>query len=222
MRDCDSFDLSERRRYLSYSLGGNLYNNLSALITMQSATLDNGMFFFCKPGDRRDFVFQNDFKKGASTLTVADATYPLQSPYDYMGTCASSTGQFAGDLAVRNTQAIEFKTSSQAFSLLPPEANQEAMKFAMNAVATMRQFYSNPIHWEQIMSSLGTAAKAAPKVMEMFSQWIPSKAMQIGKAIASGVARGAEFFQTPSLQAVESSPRGEQMLQLEGVGGLFG
>ena len=38
----------------------------------------------------------------------------------------------------------------------------------------------------------------------------------------SRVARGAEFFQTPSLQAVESSPRGEQMLQLEGVGGLFG
>lgn len=153
--------------------GGNPYTILEQYAGAgASRVLATGIYGFKKGTDADDFKLKEPFiisDFGSSTTfwtdvesTITDVTYLVVGMQ-----CTTAAGK---DLIVRTVTAGEYETGNEWFNVEKPRAEPSEWRDGMEALASMQQWYDNPMHWGKILRTIGSVASVGGRIMQLFPQ----------------------------------------------------
>lgn len=136
-----------------------------------SRRLATGMYAFKKPTEEADFKFKEAFVveniPGSTNANWVGADSTILD-VEYIVVAAQCTVAAGRDLLVRTVHAGEYETSNQFLMVAKPVAEPEDWRAGIEALASMQQFYDNPVHWKRILSTIGQIASVSGRIMSMF------------------------------------------------------
>lgn len=139
--------------------------------------LETGIYGFVKPTEEEDLKFREPFvitnQSGSEVTNWTFATTPIVgTAYVVVAIQAKGgnevdTGQ---NLLIRTDQSGEFGTSNQFYNVAKPNADPGDWRDGMEALASMDQFYENPIHINKILATVGKIARVGGRILSLFPQ----------------------------------------------------
>lgn len=155
-----------------------------------------GFYTFVKPTEEKDIEMRTPLEIAALSPGNNVWTYAATpiAGIPYVVVCAQINGDPLGrDMVVRTVQHLEFATANQFFNVAPPVSSPAEWRDGMEALASLDQYYENPVHWKKILSTLGaTAAIAGNVISRIFpaAGAIAGPIAQIGEIVHSATSEG--------------------------------
>ena len=156
------------------------FSKLMSLAANKDRPFDKGIYGFLKGTEDNDFRMQRPFN--ISNWGMSTANYPLEEESGYLAVCAKVVQTDGRDSWAAFYYGIEFTSNNTWFDRVPPTLLPGAWEQAMEAVASLEQWYENPVHWRDIISTIGKIAKVAAPILGIFGG-----RGRIAGAIAQGV-----------------------------------
>lgn len=147
--------------------------------------LATGIYGFLKPVEEDDFNYLDCFRFDINGNVTHRGKYDSDdTPYIIFMLRSGGTTDAADvsrSIQLYANYNVEYETKDSWTSVAPaPISTAEAGK-AIAVIATMEQFYENPIHWDKILSTIGKVARLAAPLLAL----IPHP---YAKAAAAGAA----------------------------------
>jgi hypothetical protein len=156
--------------------------------TMPLAT---GIYGYIKPTEEEDVKFRVPFTIQnlpgvTSTFWTFAKTPILKTEYViFIAQCSNALGR---DTLIRTDINGEFETSNQFFNVDKPRAEPSEWRDGMEALASLQQFFENPIHWDKIRHTLGLVASIGGRIASLFGG--RAKAVGMPVSMAGDILRG--------------------------------
>lgn len=159
-----------------------------------SKMLATGLFGFKKPTEESDLKVKSSFivdnQPGSTTTVWTFAETPITN-VTYLVVamqCSEAVPLPAGtptgkDLIIRTSTNGEYETSNNFMIKMKPLAEPSEWRDGMEALASLGQWYENPVHWRRILSTIGSVASVGGRILSLF----PDPRMQAAGIVASGV-----------------------------------
>lgn len=157
--------------------------------------LATGIYGFVKPTEEEDVKFRTPFNiqniPGSTTTYWTFAKTPiLKTEYViFIAQCSSVAGR---DTLIRTDINGEYETGNQFFNVDKPRAEPSDWRDGMEGLASLTQFYENPVHWGKILRSIGAVASVGGRILSLFGPKGAAVGMPISMAgdMVQGGLRG--------------------------------
>lgn len=154
-------------------------------------TLNNGIYGFIKPVDEDDFNYLDIFRFDALGAVCHRGQFASDaSPYIIIMPRAGGTTQGADpsrSIQLHFNFNCEYETKDTWTSIAPAEISTAQAGQAIAIIATMEQFYENPVHWDKILSTIGKVARLATPLLAMIPHPYAKMAAAASGAIGSAL-----------------------------------
>jgi hypothetical protein len=136
-----------------------------------SRQLETGEYGFKKPTEEEDLRFRTPFTieniAGSVTPVWTSTDSPIMGT-EYLVVAMQCTVDAGKDLIIRTVTAGEIETSNQFLTVKKPLAQPEDWRAGIEALASMQQWYDNPIHWQRILKTIGSIASFGGRAAAIF------------------------------------------------------
>lgn len=162
--------------WISSYANPNMFNIISSTPGAKVTNWAEGLYAFLKPTKEQDMEYLETFQTfgafntATSNFVIEDTAYALQQS-DYLVFCISTTVEGAGDATLLSTMACEYRTRSMWQNVQAPSISPEEFELGVQAVISMEQFYTNPVHWAKIFSTIGKIARVAAPLVAKFAPY---------------------------------------------------
>lgn len=170
------------------------------LNTQQRVMMDwkFGCKTYIKPAGDKDFKWKDNIQQGNGGSVVTKSTFPLKNVSDYIIIAVRSTaaGSGAGQLSLG--YAIEYKSTNQLASLIPPTVKPKAWKIAMRQIPFADQFVPNKAHWLRflgtVLQTFKSGARIAAKLANLIPPGVKLYGVDVGPAVAMAANQAANIM----------------------------
>lgn len=154
--------------------------------------LANGLYGYLRPTGFKDFEWIQDISYTDNVVGVASMQFPLKSPTDFLVVALECTNQNGGDLLLKFSDSLEYKTQNMWIEKMPATTSVEDWTKAMEILPSMTQFTENPSHLATVLGQiLASIGKYAPLAAPLLAA-IPGVGEVLGPmAMGVGAAAGA-------------------------------
>lgn len=121
-----------------------------------------GEYGFLKPEDGEDLAMNSDSEIG--TATWSTGAFPLEERAPFLVFAASVSDTAGRDTTIRIATHNQYATNDTWSDIRPPENNPKDWEAAMEALASMEQFYDNPTHIRDILATIGKYGRVAANI----------------------------------------------------------
>lgn len=127
--------------------------------------LMNGMYGFLKPSDNSNLEMKTPI---VLDNLITQTQFDLCNNADYIAFAANCTTADGRDCYFNMDAHVEYTTGDTWTDISPPTALPESWEAGIEALASMEQFYENPVHISSIFKSIGKFAKIGSRVLSLF------------------------------------------------------
>ena len=146
--------------WLTFSNSG--YNGVAAFSSeVQSRLARNGTDGFLKPTQDEDFAFQYPFVFGDNGVLTESYVDMQVTNYSFIACAISCTTPAGCDFILRVSPLNEYKTKNSWIDIQKSSHTTAQWIQALEVFKSMEQFYDNPVHVKQILSTIGKYARIA-------------------------------------------------------------
>lgn len=180
------------------SIGGpglGFFNYVFNQATEKDFRLANGLYGYLRPTGFDDFKWIQDISYTDNVVGVACMQFPLKSPTDFLVVALECTNQNGGDLLLKFSDSVEYKTLNMWIEKMPATTSVDDWTKAMEILPSMTQFCENPSHLAtmlgQILASVGKYAPLAAPLLAAIpgiGEVLGPVAMGVGAAASAGAA----------------------------------
>lgn len=150
-----------------------------------SRQLATGLYAFKKPTEEADLAFRNPFTienvPGSLTTSWTSAQTPILNT-EYIVVAMQCSTPDGRNILVRTVHAGEIETGNQFLMVAKPMAQPQDWRDGVEAMASMQQFYDNPVHWKRILSTIGSIASVGGRILSLFGP----KGAAVGGIMSAG------------------------------------
>lgn len=137
--------------------------------------LRTGFYGYIKPTEEDDLRLRESFVITARNTGISSDTVWTWASSPILGTAylvvaMTTTTPSSQSIVVRTDVSAEFETGNQFFNIDKPRAEPQDWRDGMEALASMQQFYENPIHWKKILQTIGSVASIGGRILSLFPQ----------------------------------------------------
>lgn len=153
--------------------------------------LENGLYGFIKPVEEDDFNYLDLFRFDSSGNVCHRGKFDSDAcPYIIMILRAGGTTDSADpsrSIQLHFNFNVEFETKDTWTAVGPAMISISDAGKAIGIIATMKQFFENPIHWEKILATIGTVARLATPLLALIPHPYAKAAAAASAAIGSAL-----------------------------------
>lgn len=175
------------------NLGGTTFDPYAKVTAVKGVVvgdLKNGMYAYHKPTDQDEFDLKTPFSLGLNQALTGCNGFDLENDTATLMVITAPTGAGTLSHAFRLSWdcSLEFTTEDMWTMVESSPFDPDEWEKAMMVLASMQQFYDNPVHWKRILSTIGTLAHVGGTIVSLFGPY--------GRAIGgvlSAIGTGARF-----------------------------